>query len=368
PVRVRGPEERGPRGLVTTRDVEAGELLLRVPCELALCSDDDQVRGSAVAALSDTAQLAPHEQLSCLLLEKKAQGRVAPVCIEALPSDFSPGPAWLWTPSELDLLCSPPLKEQALLRGKRASWLAGVVREHWVSHGCGPSAPNEDEVRWALTAITSRAQSFLGEGGTAVAALPPITDLMNHDPRPSKVAFVLADGSYVVVARERHAAGDELTFKYGDHPDSYLLLQYGFQLPESNLFTESLVCVEPLLARFGADSEAMRKCLNSRLLQTDYGGQVAAWQPVGSNLYYAVSSLVTAALGPVTQEETLAEWQRVVQELLGRTLDRIPEGDAGAGGAPGAAAAAAGSAGTGGSPTAAAAAQGGAGAGGAPGA
>lgn len=98
-------------------------------------------------------------------------------------------------------------------------------------------------------------------------ALQPVADLFNHSPTGCAVAFTPAGFSITAEPGAADIAeGNEVFIRYGSHSNDFLLVEYGFTLPDGlNSFDE--VCLDsylcPLITAAGS-REAKRRMLEDR--------------------------------------------------------------------------------------------------------
>jgi len=89
----------------------------------------------------------------------------------------------------------------------------------------------------ALFAVTSRSFFLpIGAYGRREVAMVPCADLFNHEDDSKAVRFTVEEDGNVLVfrTRRRYRRGEELRIDYGDKSAEDLLFQYGFFLQQSN--------------------------------------------------------------------------------------------------------------------------------------
>ena len=225
-----GASRRGGWGLITSRHVRAGEVLARVPRQLACCAND------APAYLVATRDRHELGRLS-------ARGAVAAKVCEAASDDaYSP---WLEAqPSMADLESLPVLWDDAdeLLRGCRNGHLATVAKALWrreletVNRRRRAFDASLDELGWPEWA---HAQALVLSRGNAPAglgyALVPVLDFVNHaDDRDGaqRLGFRVDEQDIYLIANRDFRRGAEAASSYvggvGPLPADYALHAFGF--------------------------------------------------------------------------------------------------------------------------------------------
>lgn len=213
----------GLRGIRTTRRVPRGAELLRIPRAIIL--DEGVADASSVGRIWTEPGVAgvatpppPYARLALLLLHEMRRGDASPYAayLRLLPSpaDFSRegGPTVLWEKEELQLLECGKLIDDTLARRARveASPLIGAraLASRWGEHGLAGLAPTEDELRWAVAAVTSRAYGAQQEDGTSVSLLIPMVRQAQHAHipllpclRPQPCTHALLFPRRIIVAR-----------------------------------------------------------------------------------------------------------------------------------------------------------------------
>ncbi|KAL1515149.1 hypothetical protein AB1Y20_004210 [Prymnesium parvum] len=220
-------------GVIATRAVSPGEVLLRVPRALWLPSSAAAAReaaGRAAAVRMDCAvealggaatQLADAALLAAQVAADVK--REAAAYVEELPAAL-----------DLPLLWRAELRA-VLLQG--TSCYAACQRQVEVSDALydaldGRSAwsagdlLSKAEFRWGQALLLSRAHSGAGKP----FALVPLLDFLNHagSAAGASVRFAPADEAFELVAEREHAAGEELFIDYGVRGSHVLLRKYGF--------------------------------------------------------------------------------------------------------------------------------------------
>ncbi|KAG8460713.1 hypothetical protein KFE25_010768 [Diacronema lutheri] len=206
PVRARARAARG-HGLVTTRAVRVGELLLRVPAALIL-TDESASRSPLGRALRAALPSATPAELVCAALVHERQlgdASAWAAWLRTVPTEYESAPAW--GTSELELLgadaLGTPLRarvraEQAALRERHVALRAALHATH--GDGAAACALLADGLCWrafvsAWCAVHSRAASIgRGAGKASGLALVPMGDLFNHRPgAPTSASYVRSE-------------------------------------------------------------------------------------------------------------------------------------------------------------------------------
>jgi hypothetical protein len=270
------------RGVVTTAKVVQGEPLLRVPQRLALAAPDAACSSRRVTSIADALGLHEHEVMACVLLDRldgfaigegdEETQRAVSVCMQALPSSFVPGPAWLWSEEQLHLLASPGLGARCRSRRAACERLATALHPLWNSNVCAGAvlpgrAPSASDVAWAVASITSRAMSAVTEAGGRVSALVPGCDLLNHRAASSVSFFFDSDRrEFVIRADQEMPPGTEVTFCYAAASNAFMLEQYGF-FEEHVTNPHDAVQID-VGEFFASNPDARAQCVRLGLLQT----------------------------------------------------------------------------------------------------
>lgn len=247
PLKLRAVWGRG-RGLVTTRPVEPGETLMRVP--LMKCLSTASARRSAVApALAEISS--PRVTVEAvvalhLLHELYVQGAASPwwPYVSILPADV--GSPVMWEPRELAQLEGSNVIgfRDEVLRGwtEQRDALFPALTERY------PELFPEQHFRasrwvWAMSTVWSRAAHVPAGNGRTLLAMVPLFDMFNHgydrgdgSSSPAAIETRWDPTSGTIAVRSTFGfpgPGHEARFNYGDKPSQYALLQYGF-VPMNN--------------------------------------------------------------------------------------------------------------------------------------
>jgi hypothetical protein len=248
----------GCRGMVATRAIAEGEVILSIPDHI-LMSADSAVQCSVVRALLLRAnlageQLCERQVLSAHLLLERHKGASSKWCafLSSLPMAYDT--VEYWTDEDVASLQHIPLLKMARMRRamirQEFSQLRGLLREDGTA-GCSGSGDGEiDELsevlsweayRWAAATVSTRSCHYVptstlarGLHGEKVGTLVPVLDMLNHSPQSLVASCALSDAelprdrSYQVKALHAYQTGDEIFIHYGPWPNSGLLQHYGY--------------------------------------------------------------------------------------------------------------------------------------------
>ena len=84
---------------------------------------------------------------------------------------------------------------------------------------------------WALAVVTSRA--FRVAGPSQPAAMLPLIDMCNHTFHPNCTLKAQPNGDLQLVTLQETAANQPLTLSYGSLSNDFLLMDYGFVVPNN---------------------------------------------------------------------------------------------------------------------------------------
>ncbi|KAJ6444022.1 SET domain-containing protein [Purpureocillium lavendulum] len=215
-------------GIVATRAVKEGEVVLSVPT--ALLRSLGNTPKPIVRALKGATVHAILAASLCLESEPEFD-----VWRAVLPSleDVSAGMPICW-PSELQALL--PAAASAMLAKQQAKFdtdwaLVSAAFPDDSTH----ARLTRDGFLYAWNLVNSRTFYHTTPRTEKLhkddhMVLQPVADLFNHAPRGScSVAYDAA--GFTMVALRAHAPGDELSIQYGAHSNDFLLVEYGFALP-----------------------------------------------------------------------------------------------------------------------------------------
>jgi histone-lysine N-methyltransferase SETD3 len=213
------------RGLHTTRDTPANEIIMEIPtsCLLTPLLAKTSPIGQAMAQAGFIPRNL-HTYLTAFILEEKcsACSNWQPY-LNVLPTNFNNMPV-LWPPEDLKLLAGSlavPLIEE-----RRQKFLADyrdlcLLVENFARHSI-------EQFFWAQLAVQTRIFSVTVDG-KRIAAMVPVADMLNHK-RPSQTFWTFDDsrGCFTVTSKQVHKAGDAVLDSYGKKCNTRYLLDYGF--------------------------------------------------------------------------------------------------------------------------------------------
>ncbi|PNP39039.1 hypothetical protein TGAM01_v205337 [Trichoderma gamsii] len=211
-------------GILTTRKIEAGEEVLKVPPGALRCLDSipSSVRERLPAKTTIQALLAAD-----LTLDKSANAVPWKAVLPRM-SDFEVGMPMLWPRELKDLL---PLEPRNLL-SKREKAFQG----DWSGFNKAFPGVPYDEYTYAWLVVNTR--TFYNETPETLKypwedrlALIPVADLFNHADVGCRVYY--SPEGYHIVADSNYEKGEELYISYSSHSNDYNLLEYGF-IPDEN--------------------------------------------------------------------------------------------------------------------------------------
>ncbi|KAF8068228.1 SETD3 [Scenedesmus sp. PABB004] len=221
-------------GLVATQAVEQpGARLIELPrrCQLTYDESSDPRLLALVAQVPDELWGA---KLALQLLAQRVAGggsAFAPY-VAQLPVGVA-GVPMFFARDALEAVEYPPVVEQVKRRGR---WLHRFALDVLAKLPGTPADPfdgvavDTNSLGWALAVVTSRA--FRVAGPTAPAALLPLIDMANHSFQPNAEVLPVP-GGVALVAKTKIPAGAPLLLSYGPLSNDFLLMDYGFVVPDN---------------------------------------------------------------------------------------------------------------------------------------
>jgi len=205
------------RGLCTTIDRPAGDVLLKIPVS-------ETIRVSANP--DESAKWTPEESLALQILQLKDKDNQndSPSYVSGVFPNSHHG---VWT-IEKDIFQSlqlPKTYMESLQATRQAA-------NDFVDRASAATSHSEDELRWAWSMVRSRSMA-VPELNAPIAILPWL-DLCNHD-FDAGTALELIQDHWVLTSKHSYKAGDAIHLSYGDDKDDWkLILTYGFASGENN--------------------------------------------------------------------------------------------------------------------------------------
>eukprot|EP00879_Flechtneria_rotunda_P001900 GHRR01002073.1.p1 GENE.GHRR01002073.1~~GHRR01002073.1.p1 ORF type:complete len:603 (+),score=223.44 GHRR01002073.1:581-2389(+) len=221
-------------GLVATQAItQPGARLIELPNSCQLMYD-----GSADPRVLGLIQQVPDDlwgaKLAVQVLVHRLAGANSPFAtyISYLPIGVS-GVPMFFCKEALEAMEYPPVVEQVKRRGR---WLHRFSLDVLSKLPGTAADPFEgvlvdiNAIGWAFAVVTSRA--FRVAGPTAPAALLPLIDIANHSFSPN-CEVVPMQGGVAMIAKRQIAAGEPLLLSYGKLSNDFLLMDYGFVVPNN---------------------------------------------------------------------------------------------------------------------------------------
>lgn len=287
------------RGLVTTEEIQAGEVLLTLP-QSVLLNPSQMTRGRTMpwaplrqgdVPTSHARPLSTHQLLACVLAQWRATHATEPdaelsdrdAFFASMPSAFPTVPLTWTLEGDTQLLSALPphaaklhhkvqsrfeadwQRIDALEEDTRASIWASISRP-----GRKAVRPTKADVLWGWLCVNSRCvymdlRYVRHEDNFTLA---PLLDMANHtfvQGEECKVRFSPEGMELCAPAQRTLRAGDEVCITYGPHANATLLVEYGFLLaPKAAWHNASswdgnphaeLMVDDAIAARFQAEGE-----------------------------------------------------------------------------------------------------------------
>lgn len=235
-----------------TQDVTSGSRLVTLPASCQLTYDQ-----SSDERLLNLIRQVPEELWGAkLALQVLLQRTAGPSSffhpyLSLLPQGF-PGLPMFFSREAVQMLSYLPVVEQV---NKRGRWLhqfsqsvldpiRGTPRDPY-----GGAIVDVNALGWGLGVVTSRA--FRTRGPSHPASMLPLIDMANHSFTPNTEVKPAGDGKLALLAKKKIKAGEEILLSYGQLPNDFLLLDYGF-LVDNNPFDRVNFRFDPSLIETGA--------------------------------------------------------------------------------------------------------------------
>ncbi|KAJ9155649.1 SET domain-containing protein [Pleurostoma richardsiae] len=208
-------------GIITTRKIKPGELLLEVPT--ACLRTLETVPRSITSKLPR--DMSVHGLLAAELALDKTAKHAKWNAVMPTRADLA-GMPLVW-PAEMQALL--PAAAAELLRKQR-----GKLARDWAAVSAAyPSSLAEDDYRYAWLLVNTRTFYHVTPRTERLRrddhmVLQPVADLFNHADAGCAVAF--DEDSFSIRADRAYAKGEEVHICYGRHSNDFLLAEYGFVL------------------------------------------------------------------------------------------------------------------------------------------
>ena len=242
----------GCRGMVASRPITKGEVILAIPSDI-LMSGDSAVQSPAVCAVLESAkcegeQLCERQVLAAHLLLERHKGPSSKwhAFVASIPCAYDT--VEYWTHDDVASLQHMPLVKMALTRRamirEEFDQLCRLLERHG---GLGEEGARElkeiltwDSYRWAAATVSTRSCHYVPTSvrarelrGEKVGTLVPLLDMLNHSPESTAASCALSDAelprdrAYQVKAVRAYKKGEEIFIQYGPWPNAGLLQHYG---------------------------------------------------------------------------------------------------------------------------------------------
>lgn len=228
-------------GLIATRKINEGEVILEVP--VTAIKTLDTIPESVTRKLPSPPDMTVHGLLA-LDLAKDASG-FAKEWRDVLPSREDIATLPLTWDARLHQYLPSTAKD--LLKKQQQKFARDYA-------ACQASFPDLDEDTYKHAWLLVNSRTFY-HTTLKTSKLPkedhlslqPVADLFNHATEGCKVAFT--EDSYTVTTNRAYARGDELPICYGRHSNDFLLVEYGFILADNTNMWDEVSLDELLLPK-----------------------------------------------------------------------------------------------------------------------
>ena len=229
------------RGLMATKQINAGDLLISVPSKLLVT--EEVLRNSYFDGINSTKALefSTIELLCLFLILERSLGKQSfwSAYISMLPLDYNM-PAYFkhhelkhtpdffaehgWSQVKSIRKCYSSLKKFLLDFNDKTKSIQLTF----------------DDVCWAWNAVNTRCVYMIGKArfkhspqkDNMSCSLAPLLDLLNHSCNVQVTAGFSETGKcYQILTKTKFKKGDQVFINYGPHSNRKLLIEYGFILP-----------------------------------------------------------------------------------------------------------------------------------------
>ena len=211
-------------GVQTLKPIAQGATCFTVPRKVALSAE-------SIGEKSLAASLAPKHALALAACEVKTKDQYAP-WLALWPKDTEG--TWQLNAETRSTLswCRELGKLDADESAAAVRALSEVIKPGLIAAGRERAMPSEEEYRWGLGIVSSRAADVI-ISGEARPTILPLIDMMNHRSKHEATVVLSFDSDLdavvaKVVAPDGVAAGMSLTINYGAKDNAQLLHGYGF--------------------------------------------------------------------------------------------------------------------------------------------
>ncbi|XP_028406087.1 SET domain-containing protein 4-like [Dendronephthya gigantea] len=256
------------RGLMATRQINDGDLLISVPRRLLITGD--VLRNYYTDGISQVKRpnLTTIDLLCLFLIVEKSLGNKSfwSPYVTMLPSQYNT-PAYF---NHHELSHAPKFfmeHGQAQLKSIRECYLS---LKQFISDEMKKNSVelSFNDVRWAWNAVNTRCVYLCGESkfglsnqGEMACCLAPLLDLLNHSSDVQIQAGYFGEKQcYEIYAKTRVKKGGQVFINYGPHSNRKLLIEYGFILANN---CHSSVKIESTLVYDTAAK--FNRCLSKRM-------------------------------------------------------------------------------------------------------
>ena len=199
------------RGIVALRDIKKGDVIIRIPYEMAvnLGPEGEDPTLPALELLKDY----------CATLAGDGERTPYFRLLPPFMGDDCLGSTDFFSNQALEKLQSPLIVEETISRRERTKRRFDENAAHLPSSWIDGTNMTEEQLRWAVWLITSRVLTVQGDPdeGRSYRLLIPFLDMCNHDRASPHVLTgrAIPGGELKVVAGENVAAGDQINICYG---------------------------------------------------------------------------------------------------------------------------------------------------------
>lgn len=300
------------RGLTPIRSISPGDALLRIPFSRLLTNRDTVARFPSSAGLPELASLALILSWHRFLGPESNRKNY----IAALPTDFEGWPV-TWPAESLALL---PAELRVAVLAQRT-----LLESHWnLAQECIDNeefrtfAKDDWTKSWLLANSRCLSVTFPPHPNLRTTmALAPLFDMFNHTfDSGSSIDCDQQTQEVIVRAGRAWEPGEEAFITYGPHDSAFLLVEYGFVVPENPYDS---VNVDKELESFLGERR-LERCIEWLKEEGFRGDAVVSSDGIGYRLEVAaelVQSIVRCNGSTKEEERSRDTWKRRVRGLGG---------------------------------------------------